>query len=438
MFETLFRCKFTKARPNWLTTVKGNQAELDGCCIKLGLAFERHGEQHYHSVGHFHRTTDAFRLRQKNDAHKLRLCAAHGVHVFVIPYTVSYGELEGAVRQEAAKVGIPVPRKSPVKWKNLPDIYDPEHLRRMQEIARGRGGVCLSTAYINNSTKLSWLCAESHEWKATPAHVAMGGWCPSCCGRNNPRTLERMKALAAERGGECLSKVYRRNEFKLKWRCAEGHIWSAAPSGIIGGRWCPDCGRSKPKTLSDMRHLAIERGGKCLSRSYQNSRTKVQWQCKMGHVWWAQPGSVAAGSWCGKCKNLRSGDSQRLTIEDMHATAAERGGSCLSMEYRNNGTKLHWQCSHGHEWMATPGHVRNRRWCPECKRLRSGASQRLSIDHAHRLAKSNAGLCLSTTYKNAMTPMSWKCAAGHQWMATYNTIQQGHWCGRCRTSTRAK
>lgn len=437
MFEALFKSRFPKANPSWLTTLKGNQAELDGFCAKLGLAFERHGEQHYRKVRHFHRTTEAFELRRQDDAHKLKLCTEHGVHLFVIPYTVSHGELETFVRAEAAKSGIAVPRKSTVKWKRLPGIYDPGHLGRMQEIAQGRGGACLSPTYVNNSTKLLWRCAENHEWKATPAHIAMGGWCPRCHGRNNPRTLTQMKALAVLRGGECLSKVYRRNEVKLKWRCAEGHVWSAAPSGIIGGTWCPVCGQSKPKTLHDMRRIAAERGGKCLSRSYRNSRTKLQWQCKRSHRWWAQPGSVVAGAWCRKCKDLHSGDSQRLTIEDMHATAAERGGRCLSRGYRNNGTKLQWQCSQAHEWMATPGHVRNGRWCPECKRLKSGASQRLSMDHAHRLAQSNGGLCLSTVYKNASTPMDWECAAGHQWSATYNKIQQGRWCGSCRTSTRA-
>ena len=436
MFEALFRRQFPKAKPDWLTTVKGNQAELDGCCAELRLAFERHGEQHYRRVGHFHRTTEAFRQRQEDDAHKLKLCAAHGLHVFVIPYTVSYGKLEAFVRSEAAKSGVPVRRKSPVKWKNLDGIYDPGHLGRMQGIARKHGGTCLSTAYVNNSTKLLWRCAERHEWKATPAHVAMGGWCPHCCGRNNPRTLEQMKTLAAERHGQCLSKIYRRNEFKLKWRCAEGHIWCAAPSGIIGGRWCPDCGGSKPKTIREMRRVATERGGKCLSSSYRNSVTKLQWRCKEGHVWLAQPGSVIAGSWCRKCKDAHSGDSQRLTLEDMHLTAAERGGRCLSTEYRNNGTKLHWQCSDGHEWTATPGHVRNGRWCPECKRLSSGASQRLSIDHAHRLAKRNGGSCLATAYRNANTPMDWECAVGHRWSSTYNKIQQGHWCRRCRTVER--
>jgi hypothetical protein len=112
----------------------------------------------------------------------------------------------------------------------------------------------------------------------------------------------------------------------------------------------------------------------------------------------------------------------------MHATAAARGGRCLSTDYRNNSIKLRWCCANGHEWMATPGHVRAGRWCPECKRQRSGASQRLSIQHAHQLAENLGGKCLALVYKNASTPMAWQCSKGHKWSANYNTIQQGHWC----------
>jgi len=431
-FEALFKEKFPKARPEWLTSYQGNWAELDGYCPGLKLAFERHGEQHYRRVGHFHRNDRAFLERKRDDAHKLRQCRRYGVRLFIVPYTVRYDEMEDFIRAEARHRNILVPRKKRVAWKSLEGIYDPGHLHRMQELARGRGGECLSEAYINNSIKLHWRCAKGHEWKATPAHIAMGGWCPLCCGRNNPRDLERMRAMARDRGGECVSTVYRRNEVKLRWRCALGHTWSATPSGIISGHWCPQCGGSKPKTIQDMRHVAAARDGECLSRTYRNAVTKLRWRCKDGHVWWAVPSSVMGGTWCPKCRDLHSGDSQRLTLEDMQATAAAHSGKCLSMEYRNNLTKLRWRCADGHEWMATPGHVRSGRWCPECKRLRSGASQRLSIKHAQDLAESHGGRCLSLAYKNALTSMEWQCAEGHLWKATYNKIQQRHWCPFCR------
>ena len=34
-----------------------------------------------------------------------------------------------------------------------------------------------------------------------------------------------------------------------------------------------------------MRKIAQDRGEKCLSQKYINSRTKLQWECPEGHQW---------------------------------------------------------------------------------------------------------------------------------------------------------
>ncbi|MFP3339212.1 hypothetical protein R0J91_14635, partial [Micrococcus sp. SIMBA_131] len=50
----------------------------------------------------------------------------------------------------------------------------------MKKIARGRGGECLSSEYINNSTPLEWKCSDGHVWEARPANVINGNWCHYC------------------------------------------------------------------------------------------------------------------------------------------------------------------------------------------------------------------------------------------------------------------
>jgi hypothetical protein len=432
IFEALFQKQFPKTRPDWLTTGRSKRYELDGYCAEVRLAFEYHGKQHYRRVRHFHRHKSTFIRRTRDDRQKMRLCRTHGVQLVVVPYDIAYSRMEAFIRGQARKRGIYVPRKSQVDWKKLPNVYDPGHLRRMQQIARQRGGKCLSKIYINNSTKLKWRCAKGHDWKAVPSHITLGGWCPQCVGKNNPRNLKMMKALAKKRGGDCLSKVYRRNEFKLRWRCAERHEWLAAPSGIIGGRWCPICGGSLRDTLTNMRKLAVSKGGKCLSRKYINSRLKLKWRCANGHLWEAVPGTIKLGGWCPKCANFIRNDHLRLTIENMLELARERGGACLSKTYINNHTKLQWKCAKGHTWWAMPGKIQQGRWCPECKRMHAGDSQRLSIQDIYRLARRRGGRCLSQNYKNANAKLEWQCRRGHAWWAAANSIQQGSWCPTCR------
>jgi hypothetical protein len=55
-----------------------------------------------------------------------------------------------------------------------------------------------------------------------------------------------MIALAKERNGNCLSKIYINDATKLTWGCNVcSAIWDASPNNIKHGKWCPTCGRIK-------------------------------------------------------------------------------------------------------------------------------------------------------------------------------------------------
>ena len=114
-------------------------------------------------------------------------------------------------------------------------------IEEMQYIAKERGGECLSTEYINANTKLRWRCIEGHEWESPPSRIIHGSnWCPHCAG-NVRLTIEDMQRIAIDRGGVCLSTEYINNVIKLKWRCKLGHEWKNTPSNIKRGQWCPHC-----------------------------------------------------------------------------------------------------------------------------------------------------------------------------------------------------
>lgn len=53
-----------------------------------------------------------------------------------------------------------------------------------------------------------------------------------------------------------------------------------------------------------------------------------------------------------------------------------------------------------------------------------------------KLAAARGGRCLSERYEGALTPLLWKCSAGHVWRATPHSVRQGHWCGRCANERR--
>lgn len=83
-------------------------------------------------------------------------------------------------------------------WEDIPEIpaesrllehgYDTSvpveslTLKEIQEAARFRGGMLLSSSYNEDrSDMLKWRCAFGHEFEASPALVLLGGhWCPHC------------------------------------------------------------------------------------------------------------------------------------------------------------------------------------------------------------------------------------------------------------------
>jgi len=49
-----------------------------------------------------------------------------------------------------------------------------------QKLAAKQNGQCLSKKYINNRTKMKWMCSNEHIWKTKYSHIKQGSWCPIC------------------------------------------------------------------------------------------------------------------------------------------------------------------------------------------------------------------------------------------------------------------
>jgi hypothetical protein len=303
-------------------------------------------------------------------------------------------------------------------------------LVQMRRLAQRRGGKCISRRYIDSRTPLRWRCRSGHEWNAMPTNVSKGSWCPACAHRKR-LTLDEMQTLAACRGGDCVSDHYLNNRTKLRWRCAAGHEWEAAPGLITAGHWCPHCAHVARLSLDAMVEIASARGGRCLSTEYVNVETHLLWKCVAGHEWTATPASVRSGKWCPYCVH-----NQRLELKAMQRLARRRGGKCLSTRYINNRQPLVWECKRRHRWKATPANVKGGKrkrgtWCLECYNLRRKFGIRDSIERMEKLAQRRGGHCLSSEYINSKSKLLWQCEKGHRWRAVPVSIRRGSWCPVC-------
>jgi hypothetical protein len=136
--------------------------------------------------------------------------------------------------------------------------------------------------------------------------------------RNSWLTISDMTKLARERGGQCLSDSYINSKTHLDWRCAGGHEWRSRPDNIKNGRWCPECSQKKPKTIDDMQRLAAKFGGVCISEKANGMHRPLRWRCHASHEFKMLPNNIREDHWCKACAIARrgavKGDRRRQSV----------------------------------------------------------------------------------------------------------------------------
>lgn len=117
----------------------------------------------------------------------------------------------------------------------------PDGLARLQAVAVAKGGACLSTVYLGNAHRYQFCCWCGHEWDAIAESVCQGAWCQACARRKKRLSIEDARKAAHARGGQCLSTAYVNNSTKMSWLCDRGHVWQTAFAVVRTGKWCPTC-----------------------------------------------------------------------------------------------------------------------------------------------------------------------------------------------------
>ncbi len=295
---------------------------------------------------------------------------------------------------------------------------------RYRRIAAKRGGKLLATGYVDSQTKMAWECEDQHVWEATGNSIQQGSWCPTCAGV--VLTLADLRLMALDRGGKCLSTKYEGIWEHYLWECKDGHRWTATAEKIRHhDTWCPTCARQSQYTIDDLHALAARFKGVCLSTRVTTIHDHYRWRCELGHVFTMTAHGVQQGHFCMRCRG-RLPD----TLARLQRIARRKGGKVLS-DYVNATTKIHLECKQEHRWWTMPHLIIKGHWCALCNRGGHSTAP-LSIETMRAMAKERGGACLSTTYVNLRTPLEWRCAFRHEWTATGGSIRHGHtWCPTC-------
>ncbi len=311
----------------------------------------------------------------------------------------------------------------------------------MHNIAASRGGRCLSDSYKNAQSHLDWECGVGHRWRAVPAAIRAGGWCPSCAGRRTP-PIEDVQRFATERHGQCLSSTLSSTRDRLRWRCEAGHEWLARVSHVMAGSWCPICARrgssagerisrgvleamfgepflkARPSWLPGEKGRSLELDGFAPKARIAFEYHGPQHYEVLGHL--GESGLAAQQRRDGIKRKTCHEQGVALIVIPEFSELSDLSG-CID------------QIEHAVLWagLAVP-----RRWKRPTE-LPSASDPLPRIFGESRLAllrtiaEEKGGALISTSVTRADDHLLWRCREGHDWKARAHNVRRGTWCPAC-------
>jgi len=99
----------------------------------------------------------------------------------------------------------------------------------------------LSSLYTNNYTKLKFKCSQGHEF-STPWHNFERHGCPRCAANKSKKDIEEIREYALRKEYTLLSNKYINNKSKLSFICKKrGHTFKLCWNDLQHGCGCKEC-----------------------------------------------------------------------------------------------------------------------------------------------------------------------------------------------------
>ena len=245
--------------------------------------------------------------------------------------------------------------------------------------------------------RVEWRCEKGHVWEATVNDRSSGRGCPYC---SRKRVLVGETDLATVRpdlasqlvDASLATKLMVSSSKRVTWRCEHGHVWEATVANRSRGSGCPYCaGKRAEQGATDLAtlrpDLACELVDKSLATKLMSgSDQKVEWECSLGHRWFATVKQRNAGTGCPYC----SGNKVMVGFNDLATTHPEVAKQLVNPEdaktvTAGSGQKLRWRCENGHEWDAVVAGRVHGIGCPICNRDKRSAAERDLIECVRKL-----------------------------------------------------
>jgi hypothetical protein len=183
------------------------------------------------------------------------------------------------------------------------------------------------------------------------------------------KTIEDIKKEAEEAGFTLITEVYTGCTQKLEFKCpikSHDSFTCRIDNLKSGATGCNECRKvkndkeRKSEFLSKCKAKAIEHEGKCLSRTYINNTTKMNYRCKDNHEFEMDWDTLSRGSWCPKCSGHGKKTYEEM-VEDLHAINYDICDPAIDGHetiFKTVDTKMWVRCPQKHTMFATLSNIK--------------------------------------------------------------------------------
>ena len=178
----------------------------------------------------------------------------------------------------------------------------------VKEYIESFGYKLLSKEYISSSEKLKIKCPQGHIYDVKFNNFKNGNRCPECQ-RIYRYTFDDIKEIVENKGYKLLSKEYVNNNTKLSFLCPNGHEYETIFSCFQQGHRCPECAKEYYGDYCKLKYEDVKEyiesfGYKLLSEAYVNNNTKLIICCPNGHNYHVRYANFKQGNRCPYCKRI--------------------------------------------------------------------------------------------------------------------------------------
>jgi len=160
------------------------------------------------------------------------------------------------------------------------------------------------------------------------------------------------------------------------------------------------------------------------------SREKVQWNCNLGHKWFATVNTRIKGHGCSVCTN-RTINIGRNDLATTHPEiAAQAHGWDPTTVLAGSDRILSWKCENEHVWKSRVANRKTGHGCPNCHFKIVVGENDLATTHPEIAAQAH-GWDPTTLSSGSNKKVLWLCNFGHTWRTTPAKRVKGSGCSTC-------